>query len=123
MTGPSPNVARAALEAVERVGTPLYLYDLPRLDADARAVRAGLPDDWLALYSLKANGVPALVRRIAEAGFGASCVSGGELALAAAAGVGFEQTALEGIGKNDSDLERVARFDDDGTPQMLVSVE
>lgn len=110
MTGPSPELARAAREAVERFGSPLYLYDLPRLDADARAVRAALPADWLALYSLKANGLPALLKRVVAAGFGASCVSGSELDLAADAGVGREQTALEGIGKSEPNLERAARL-------------
>ena len=51
-----------ALAAAKRFGTPLYLYDLTRLRADARAVADAFPDPWLRLYSLKANGLPALVR-------------------------------------------------------------
>ena len=123
MTPPSPELAEAAREAVGRYGSPLYLYDLPRLDADARAVRAAFPAHWLALYSLKANGLPAVVRRIAGAGFGASCVSGGELDMAAAAGVGPASTALEGIGKGEADLARAARLAADGTPLLWVSLE
>jgi diaminopimelate decarboxylase len=123
VTGPSPEIARAAREAVERFGSPLYLYDLPQLDADAGAARAALPDDWLALYSLKANGLPTLVRRIAAAGFGASCVSGGELDLAAQAGAMLERTALEGIGKSEADLARAARMAAEGKPLLWVSLE
>lgn len=123
MTGPSPELAEAARQAVERFGSPLYLYDVRRLEADGRAVRDAFPADWLTLYSLKANGLPGLVRRIADAGFGASCVSGGELDLAAAAGIGAASTALEGIGKSEADLRRAARLAADGAPLLWVSLE
>jgi diaminopimelate decarboxylase len=95
-----PALADAAIRAARRWGTPLYLYDLPRLRADAAVVRAAFPDPWLRLYSLKANGLPALVREVADAGgFGASAVSAGELSLAARAGVPVADTALEGIAR------------------------
>lgn len=87
------------------------------------AVRAAFADPWLRLYSLKANGLPPLVRVIAAQGFGASAVSGGELALAERAGVATSLTALEGIGKTDRDLARAARLAADGRPLLWVSLE
>lgn len=90
---------RAALEAVEQFGTPLYLYDLARLRADARAVREAFPEPWLRLYSLKANGLPALVREICAQGLAVSAVSGGEVGLAQRAGVAPRRMVLEGVGK------------------------
>jgi diaminopimelate decarboxylase len=116
-------LAAAAYEAADRHGTPLYLYDLARLEADASVLRQAFPDPWLRLYSLKANGLPALARRVARAGFGVSAVSGGELALAARAGVAPAQTALEGIGKTPADLARAASLAAAGTPLLWVSLE
>lgn len=109
--------------AVERHGSPAYVYDLLRLEADADAVRAAFPDPWLRLYSMKANGLPALARAISRRGFGASAVSGGELALAGRAGVPRAATALEGIGKTDADLARAARHAAAGDPLLWLSLE
>jgi diaminopimelate decarboxylase len=116
-------LAAAARQAVRRYGTPLYLYDLPRLRADAAALAAAFPSPWLRLYSLKANGLPSLVREIAAMGFGASAVSGGELALAMRAGVDAARLALEGIGKSDDDLRRAVGALGDGRPLLWVSLE
>ncbi len=112
-----------ALAAAKRFGTPLYLYDLARLRADARQVADAFPDPWIRLYSLKANGLPALVREIAAAGFGANAVSSGEVSLARRAGLAPAQIALEGIGKTTADLTLAARLAHDGTPLLWVSLE
>jgi diaminopimelate decarboxylase len=119
----TPALAGALREAAGRYGTPLYLYDLPRLAADGAAIRAAFPDPWLRLYSLKANGLPPLVREIWNHGFGASAVSGGELEQARRAGVPLSVTALEGIGKSDADLDRAAAHAAAGDPLLWVSLE
>ncbi len=118
-----PTLAEAATRAVARHGSPLYLYDLARLRRDARAVQAAFADPWLRLYSLKANGLPPLVRRICSEGFGASAVSGGELSLAERAGVAAAATTLEGIGKSQHDLALAARQAAEGRPLLWVSLE
>ncbi|MEO8626070.1 MAG: hypothetical protein ABI452_05160 [Candidatus Limnocylindrales bacterium] len=115
--------AGVALAAAKRFGTPLYLYDLARLRADARSVATAFPDPWLRLYSLKANGLPPLVREIAASGFGANAVSRGEISLARRAGLEPAQIALEGIGKTSSDLALAARLAADRTPLLWVSLE
>ncbi len=107
-----------------RLGTPLYAYDAARLAADVRGVeRAFRGAAWTRLYSLKANALPGLVRRIADLGFGASAVSRGELTLARAAGIPPEATALEGIGKTEEDLAEAVALAGDGRPLLWVSVE
>jgi len=116
-------LADAARQACRRYGTPLYLYDLPRMRADAASFADAFAPPWLRLYSLKANGLPPLVREMAGTGFGASAVSGGELALAMRAGVAPGATALEGIGKSDGDLRRVAELLRRGQPLLWVSLE
>jgi diaminopimelate decarboxylase len=117
------HIQDACRTAAERFGTPLYLYDLAQLRSDAGAVSAAFPNPWLRLYSLKANGLPALVRRLSELGFGASAVSGGELSLAAQAGFPLGLTALEGIGKTAADLRRAAHLSATGRPLLWLSLE
>ncbi len=112
-----------ARQAARRHGTPLYLYDLSRVRADARGVAQAFPDRWIRLYSLKANGLPGLIRELPGLGFGASVVSGGELSLAGRAGFGVGRTALEGIGKTDRDLRHAVGLSAAGTPLLWVSVE
>lgn len=110
-------------EAALRFGTPLYLYDLPTLGSDAAAMVEAFPDPWLRLYSLKANGLPGLVRHLPGLGFGATAVSGGELSLAARAGFPPGATALEGIGKSPADIRRAVALAAAGTPLLWVSLE
>jgi diaminopimelate decarboxylase len=93
------------------------------LAADARALRSAFSDPWIRLYSLKANGLPGIVREIATEGFAASAVSGGELELARQAGIAPAETVLEGIGKTAADLERAARLSASGAPLLWVSLE
>jgi len=113
----------AAREAVKHFGTPLYFYELARLRADATAIREAFPDPWIRLYSLKANGVPGLVREIAAEGFSMSAVSGGELTLALRASTALDSIVLEGIGKTERDLSMAAIFAADETPLLWVSLE
>jgi diaminopimelate decarboxylase len=116
-------LAVVARQAARRYGTPLYLYDLGRLRDDARGVAAAFPDPWLRLYSLKANGLPALVREIAGLGYGANVVSRGEWRLARAAGLADERIALSGIGKTERDLAQAAAAGRTDRPLLWVSVE
>jgi diaminopimelate decarboxylase len=111
------------MEAARRFGTPLYLYDLDRLRADARAISDAFPDPWIRLYSLKANGLPPLASEIAGHGFALSAVSSGELSLADRAGARPRMTALEGIGKTDGDMSHAAALAAKGTPLLWVSLE
>ena len=119
----TPTLAAAALRAARRWGTPLYLYDLPRLAADAGRITAAFPDPWLRLYSLKANGLPSLLSSLPGLGFGANAVSVGELDLAGRAGFDGQLTALEGIGKGGRELHEAASRAADGRPLLWVSLE
>jgi len=94
-----------------------------KLRAAAAVVVEAFPEPWIRLYALKANGLPALVRRISRAGFWVSAVSGGELALARRAGLAPDRIVLEGIGKTDADLALAASLAAAGTPLAWVSLE
>jgi len=91
------------LEAAERWGTPLYVTDLDAAAAAAHAWRAALPGA-LVTYAVKANPDPALLRRLADEGFGFEVVGPIELALALRAGGAAERIVVNGVGQTDADL-------------------
>ncbi len=86
-------------------------------------LRAAFPDPWLRHYSLKANDVPAIVARLADAGLGANVVSSGEWTLARRAGFANARITLEGIGKTEADLRAAVRAAIDGRPLRWIALE
>ena len=80
-TGPEidrlPALTAALRAAARKAGTPVYVTDIAAMAAAAGRVAAAVPEPWERRYSLKANDLPALVTRIAGAGFGANVVSRG----------------------------------------------
>ena len=95
------------VEAAERWGTPLYVTDLDAAAAAAHAWRDALPGALVA-YAVKANPDPALLRRLADEGFGFEVVGPIELALALRAGGTPERIVVNGVGQTDADLARCA---------------
>jgi diaminopimelate decarboxylase len=79
-----------------------YVYDTAALAARAAAVRAALPSGTTLLYAMKANGHPAVVRTLAAATDGVEVASGGELAVAVAAGA--RRVVVGGPAKTDAEL-------------------
>jgi diaminopimelate decarboxylase len=118
-----PALAPAFQAAADAYDTPLYATDLPTLDRCAAEIESAFPEPWLRQYSLKANGLPAVVRRLARRGWGGNVVSAGEWRLARRAGLPNAAISFEGIGKTDRDLEMAARAAADGQPLRWLSVE
>jgi diaminopimelate decarboxylase len=123
MTAVTPSLAAAMRRAARRLGTPLHVYDLDRLHADAAAVAEAFADPWLRLYALKANGLPGLIGRLPALGYGAAAVSRGELDLAERAAFPPEATTLEGIGKGSGELAAVVERARAGRPLLWTSIE
>jgi len=91
----------------EAVGTPVYVYSTATFARHAEVFRkalAGIPRVHLA-YAIKANPNLAVLRVLANAGYGADVVSGGELARAMAAGIAPRDIVFSGVGKQRSELE------------------
>jgi diaminopimelate decarboxylase len=84
------------------VPTPAYVYDVDAVIAEAESLRAGIGLAHLVAYAVKANSAGTLVR----AGCGADVVSGGELALALAAGVAPGRILMSGVAKTDAELDQ-----------------
>jgi diaminopimelate decarboxylase len=116
-------LAPAFRAAADAYATPQYVTDLGTLDRCAAEVESAFPQPWLRQYSLKANGLPALVRRLARRGWGGNVVSAGEWRLARRAGLPNAAISFEGIGKTDSELRMVVRAALDGQPLRWLSVE
>jgi diaminopimelate decarboxylase len=91
-------------ELAERFGTPFYVYDLDVVDRQTAALRAILPPAVEVAYALKANPSLAVVTHMGRLGLGADAASGGELALAARAGIEPERVVMTGPGKRDDEL-------------------
>lgn len=90
------------------VGTPVYVYSAATFRRHARVFRdalAGLPRVHLA-YAIKANPNLAVLRLLANEGYGADVVSGGELARALAAGMPAAGIVFSGVGKTEGELAR-----------------
>ena len=88
----------------EAGGTPLFLYDAAMLDARVESLRAALPDRCDIHYAMKANPFAPLLRHMARRVDGFDIASGGELALALAAGMTPDRISFAGPGKRDEEL-------------------
>ena len=98
------------VEVASEFGTPAYVVSEEDLRHRARAFRAGLrarhPDGEV-LFASKAFPCAPILRMIREEGLGCDVASGGELALAIAAGFEPEQIVLHGNAKS-ADETRMA---------------
>ncbi|MET3984559.1 diaminopimelate decarboxylase, partial [Streptomyces sp. PvR034] len=93
-----------AAELALRYGSPLYVYDLTRVERAAADLRAALPERSHLYYSLKANPHPELVRTLRLAGCRPEICSTGELAAALAAGFDGADCLYGGPGKTAAEL-------------------
>jgi diaminopimelate decarboxylase len=88
-------------------GTPLYVFDEDDLHARAREFLQEFRSRWpetTVLYAGKAYIGKALARLFAEEGLGLDVVSGGELAIARAAGFPMERVYFHGNNKSPQEL-------------------
>jgi diaminopimelate decarboxylase len=106
----------------EEVGTPVYVYSTATLRRHAQVFReglAGVPRKHLA-FAVKANPNLAVLRLLANEGFGADVVSGGEMARALAAGMPARDIVFSGVGKSRAEL---AQGLDAGIGQFNLEIE
>jgi diaminopimelate decarboxylase len=94
----------------EKFGTPLVVYCEETIRAQARAYRRGAPDAMI-VYGTKAFPNVAIMRLLAEEGFGADVSTLGELRFAQAAEVPPEQIVVHGNNKSDEELRAAAEAD------------
>lgn len=115
------------LDRFGELRTPFYYYDIPLLQKTLETVRAALQDrpSWQVHYAVKANANPVILRRIAAAGTGADCVSGGEILSALDAGFPASSIVYAGVGKADWEIalgleQGIQRFNVESEAELEV---
>lgn len=89
------------------VPTPFYFYDMDLLHRTLESIRHEVPVDDQAYrvhYAIKANANPVLLQTISHYGFGADCVSGGEIRAAIESGFPATGIVYAGVGKTDAEI-------------------
>ena len=92
----------------DEFGTPLYVFDEATLRGMCRSFVGEFTSRYAntrVLYASKAYVNPALARLVNEEGLGLDVVSGGELAVAVAAGVPMSDVYFHGNNKSPEELE------------------
>ena len=96
-----------ATELAASFGTPLYIFDEATLRNKCREYLREFGSCYpqvTVIYAAKAYLNKALARLVAEEGLGLDVVSGGELAIARAAGVPLERVYFHGNNKSPEEL-------------------
>lgn len=94
-------------EKFAQLETPFYYYDTRILEDTLSAVKQAMAPhaDYHLHYAVKANANPMLLKIISSNGFGADCVSGGEIQACIAAGFPADKIVFAGVGKADWEIE------------------
>ncbi len=94
-------------DLVARYGSPLYVFSEAELRRNCRQVLTAFRERWprtRVVYAGKAGLNGTLIRLIQEEGLGLDVVSGGELAIALAAGVDPAEVSFHGNNKGPAEL-------------------
>ena len=94
------------IERFKDIDTPFYYYDTKVLRETLDTIREELHrnPEYEVHYAIKANANPKVLRIISAAGFGADCVSGGEVRAAIEAGFPAHKVVYAGVGKSDREI-------------------
>ena len=109
-----------------KVGTPVYVYSADALVSRYRQFETALAGlDHMICYAMKANSNQAVLRLLAGIGAGFDCVSGGEVARAAAAGAPGDRIVFSGVGKSRTEMRAaldadVRHFNVESEPELAV---
>lgn len=93
------------IEKFNTLRTPFYYYDTALLDRTLEAIKQDLRPNYHVHYAVKACTNPKVLRHIVGAGFGADCVSGGEVQACLDAGFPADKIVFAGVGKSDWEIE------------------
>lgn len=115
------------IEKFRAVKTPFYYYDTTLLRQTLDTIKAEMckNDNYHLHYAIKANANPKILKIISNAGFGADCVSGGEIKAALEAGFPADQIVFAGVGKSDWEINlgidnEIAYFNVESIPELEV---
>ena len=91
----------------EQLKTPFYYYDTQLLSQTLAAIKSETDQHeyWHMHYAIKACANPKVLKLIQQAGFGADCVSGGEIKTCLENGFPAGEIVFAGVGKADWEIE------------------
>ncbi|MDD2438128.1 MAG: diaminopimelate decarboxylase [Massilibacteroides sp.] len=94
------------VDKFRNIRTPFYYYDIELLKKTLDTVKMESGKyGYHVHYAVKANANPYLLSLIASYGFGADCVSGGEVQAALEAGFSADKIVFAGVGKADWEID------------------
>ena len=113
------------IDNFKQLRTPFYYYDTQLLDQTLQTIKEQMHPNWHLHYAVKACTNPKVLRHIVEAGFGADCVSGGEIQVCLDAGFPASQIVFAGVGKSDWEIELglladISCFNVESIPELEV---
>lgn len=93
------------IEKFKALQTPFYYYNVELLNETLNTVKKEADKyNYHVHYAIKANANPRILSIIAANGFGADCVSGGEIQAALNAGFPADKVVFAGVGKADWEI-------------------
>lgn len=93
------------LSRFEAIETPFYYYDLRLLDDTLESCKKAADKFGFHVhYAMKANFNPEVLKAVCSKGFGADCVSGGEVKKAVETGFDSGKIVFAGVGKSDKEI-------------------
>lgn len=98
---------RKTMESFGNIQTPFYYYDTKLLGETLAAIKneMGKRGAYQLHYAVKACSNPKVLRQIRQWGFGADCVSGGEIKVCLENGFPAGEIVFAGVGKADWEIE------------------
>ena len=95
------------IDKFRELRTPFYYYDTKVLRDTLDCIKKEVSryERFDVHYAMKANVNPKVLKIINESGFGADCVSGGEIRAAIKAGIPPRKIVFAGVGKADWEIE------------------
>ena len=101
------NIGSFPIKAFQHVCTPFYYYDSEILGETLKTIKneTECHEGFHLHYAVKACANPKVLHKIMEAGFGADCVSGGEIEACLQAGFPANEIVFAGVGKADWEIE------------------
>lgn len=113
-----------------KIPTPFYYYDTELLAETLDAVKqeAAELEGFELHYAIKACANPKILKLIQQAGFGADCVSGGEIKACLESGFPANKIVFAGVGKADWEIELaleagIEYFNVESIPELEVIAE
>lgn len=119
-------IKKDQIEIFKSIKTPFYFYDLELLKKTLNVYTSYTKRyNYNAHYAIKANAQPEILKIIKDAGLGADCVSGMEVAIALKSGFSPNKIVYAGVGKSDSEIKTALKagiysFNCESAPEIKV---